>query len=77
MSGLCCILAMHAMHSQQHQEVSVIACTILICATAFLVVQSVEYSHLYWGLYSAGSAQSFYVLTGVHGLHVAVGALAL
>jgi len=44
-----------------------------ICGLAFLVVQCDEYQHLYWSLFGSGLGCLFFVVTGLHGAHVAIG----
>ena len=43
----------------------------------FLAGQVYEYSHLEFGLTTNLYTSAFYVLTGFHGLHVAIGVLAI
>lgn len=43
-----------------------------ICASSILV-QCCEYQHVYWSLFCSGCSMMFYVLTGLHGAHVAFG----
>lgn len=47
---------------------------LIVCAgSVFLAVQSCEYQHLYWCMFSSGSAKIFFVVTGLHGAHVCIG----
>lgn len=43
----------------------------------FVVVQCCEYQHVYWSMFSSGASMMFFVVTGLHGLHVLVGLLLL
>nr|QHQ98702.1 cytochrome c oxidase subunit 3 [Sulcionema specki] len=50
---------------------------IIILGGVFVVVQCCEYVHLYWNMFSAGTAMMFYVTTGIHGTHVLIGVMLL
>nr|QHQ98657.1 cytochrome c oxidase subunit 3 [Diplonema japonicum] len=74
-SGCVSIAAVHShtMHTPVAAALQLLL--IVLLALVFLVVQCCEYLHLYWCVYSSGTAGVFYVITGIHGGHVLVGAL--
>ncbi len=78
MSSLAMVLAVHALERGQIQKMRLWLCVTIVLGLGFLGFQVYEFSHFYHqGLTLSGSlfGTSFYVLTGFHGTHVAVGVL--
>nr|ATQ37457.1 cytochrome c oxidase subunit 3 [Diplonema ambulator] len=74
-SGCVSIAAVHSHAMLLPVTASVQLLCIVLLALMFLSVQCCEYIHLYWCIYSSGAAGVFYVVTGIHGGHVLVGAV--
>lgn len=76
-TGLVAMLIMHAQSANSAALVKLWLGIIVAGGSLFVVVQCCEYQHLYWSMYSSGAAMMFFVVTGLHGLHVVLGLLLL
>lgn len=72
-TGLLAVIVMHCHAALMLAHIQLWLGIIVMAGSVFLVVQCCEYQHLYWCLFSAGSAMMFFVVTGLHGSHVMVG----
>ncbi len=81
-------LGVHAAENNQYKKTTILFCLTVLCALTFLGIKAVEYSeHIHHGLWpghgfsyagpDANQIRLFYglyfVLTGLHGLHVIIG----
>lgn len=76
-SGIIAHLALHAHDKGSYHRSRLHLYTVIFQGFLFLAIQMYEYSHIgfRWGDHPYGTA--FFALTGLHGLHVLVGILAL
>jgi len=74
-SGVVSIAGMHGMTMKTIVHAMLMMLVVCMLGTVFLLVQCIEYLHLYWCLYSSGVAGLLYVTTGIHGGHVLLGML--
>lgn len=73
MTGLLAVVVMNNHATLMLGSIQLWIGVIVLAGTVFLVVQCCEYQHLYWSMFSSGSAMMFFVVTGLHGAHVMVG----
>lgn len=73
MTGLLSLVILHATYGSEMARVSVCLSLLLACAGLFVVLTLTEYTHAYYMIVSSGSSMMFFVVTGLHGLHVTGG----
>jgi heme/copper-type cytochrome/quinol oxidase subunit 3 len=78
MSSVFMVLALDACKNKQLQKFQFWTASVVVCGLAFLGCQVYEFNHFVhegFGLTANLAASSFFLLTGCHGAHVAVGVL--
>ena len=78
MSSVFMVLALDACKNKQLQKFQFWTASVVVCGLAFLGCQVYEFTHFVhegFGLTANLAASSFFLLTGCHGAHVAVGVL--